>query len=257
MKRQPATQAEKNQSLSKRQMFSKIPWNIFDAVWILLLTLIVPASIYLLVGICVSLGWLPRELRAFLFGDTPLSQTISYTVSLVVELGLLHIVMRRYKLGWDSFGWRGFQFWRAVRLIALFYIGFLMIIGLVFAGIHWLLPHLNLDQAQSTGFETATTTPQRIAGFIVIVLAAPALEETYFRGFLFPALARRLHPVIAAVGSSVIFGLLHFQANVTIYTFVLALFLCLLYYKLRSVVPGVVLHALNNFVAFLVMFKIW
>lgn len=257
MKRASTATVKKHHDPSARQTFSEVPWNIFDAGWVLLLTLLIPASIYLIIGIFVNLGWLPHELRAFLFGDTPLSQTISYTVSLAVELGLLHIVMRRYKLGWDSFGWRGFGIWRALRLIVLFYIGFLVVIGLVFAGIHWLLPHLNLDQAQSTGFETATTTPQRIAGFIVIVLAAPALEETYFRGFLFPALARRMHPVWAAISSSIIFGFLHFQANVSIYTFVLALFLCLLYYKLRSVVPGVVLHALNNFVAFLVMFKIW
>jgi uncharacterized protein len=53
-----------------------------------------------------------------------------------------------------------------------------------------------------------------------------------------------------AVLSSGLFALAHGQANIAIYTFPLGLLLCFMYVRLGSIVPGMALHMINNYLAF-------
>jgi len=88
---------------------------------------------------------------------------------------------------------------------------------------------------------------------ILIVFAAPIGEEVCFRGMLFGGLRERLPCFAAALLSGLIFGGLHAFTGVSavppliIFGFVLAL----LYEKTGSIIPGILLHALNNSVALL------
>jgi membrane protease YdiL (CAAX protease family) len=72
---------------------------------------------------------------------------------------------------------------------------------------------------------------------------------------MFPALADRLGPVIGAIITSLLFGLAHFQLNVSVYTVVLSLLLCMMYWRLRSIWPGIAFHMLNNYLVFLTLIK--
>ncbi len=85
------------------------------------------------------------------------------------------------------------------------------------------------------------------------MLIPPIIEETVFRGFIFPAFSKRFGVIIGALLSSLLFGFAHLQYNVGVYTVVLGLLLCLLYIKLRSIVPGIFLHMLNNYLAFVAL----
>ena len=88
---------------------------------------------------------------------------------------------------------------------------------------------------------------------LLIVIAAPISEEVCFRGFLFGGLREKLPRVAAALLSGVIFGGLHALTGVSavppliVFGFILAL----LYEKTGSIVPGILLHMLNNSVALL------
>ncbi len=88
---------------------------------------------------------------------------------------------------------------------------------------------------------------------LLIAIAAPICEETCFRGFLFGGLRERLPRVAAALLSALIFGGLHATTGISavppliFFGFVLAL----LYEKTESIVPGILLHVLNNSVALL------
>jgi membrane protease YdiL (CAAX protease family) len=46
-----------------------------------------------------------------------------------------------------------------------------------------------------------------------LILGAPVVEELFFRGLVLRSLARRGGPVLAVVGSSLLFGLVHFQTG--------------------------------------------
>jgi uncharacterized protein len=88
---------------------------------------------------------------------------------------------------------------------------------------------------------------------LLIVVAAPISEEVCFRGMLFGGLRRRLPRLAAALVSALVFGALHATTGISAvppligFGFILAL----LYEKTGSIVPGIVLHMLNNSVALL------
>lgn len=88
---------------------------------------------------------------------------------------------------------------------------------------------------------------------LLIVVAAPVSEEICFRGMLFGGLRERLPRFGAALIAGLVFGGLHALTGVSAVPPLIAFgfVLSLLYEKTGSIVPGIVLHMLNNSVALL------
>jgi membrane protease YdiL (CAAX protease family) len=99
------------------------------------------------------------------------------------------------------------------------------------------------DIAESFG-----TLPLQI---LLIVVAAPISEEVCFRGMLFGGLRERMPRLGAALLSGLIFGGLHALTGLSAVPPLIAFgfILALLYEKTGSIVPGTILHMLNNSVA--------
>ncbi len=87
------------------------------------------------------------------------------------------------------------------------------------------------------------------AGVLTICLLAPVVEELMFRGAITRELLRRYSPGVAIVVSGFFFGLIHFNPVQSVYAFMLGLLLAWLYWRTRSLVPGIVFHVLNNSIA--------
>jgi membrane protease YdiL (CAAX protease family) len=94
-----------------------------------------------------------------------------------------------------------------------------------------------------------------VAGLAVALLVAsivvPFAEEMFFRGFLYPGLARRLGLVTGALVSSVIFGAAHLNVDTFIPLSVFGFILAMLYSATGSIFPGIMLHSVNNSLALL------
>jgi membrane protease YdiL (CAAX protease family) len=88
---------------------------------------------------------------------------------------------------------------------------------------------------------------------LLIVIAAPISEEVCFRGMLYGGLRERLPRIAAALVGGVIFGGLHALTGISAVPplIVFGFLLSLLYEKTGSIVPGILLHMLNNSVALL------
>lgn len=88
---------------------------------------------------------------------------------------------------------------------------------------------------------------------LLIVVAAPISEEVCFRGMLFGGLRERLPRLTAALLSGAVFGGLHALTGVSAVPPLMAfgVILALLYERTGSIVPGILLHMLNNSVALL------
>ncbi len=93
-------------------------------------------------------------------------------------------------------------------------------------------------------------------GFISVVVVAPLLEEFLFRGFLYSQLKVSFLKEWGAVAlSSLVWTALHFQYEIGIlfFLFLFGLFLGYFRIKYNSLLIPVVLHMLNNLVAFLLI----
>lgn len=86
---------------------------------------------------------------------------------------------------------------------------------------------------------------------LLIAVAAPISEEVCFRGMLYGGLRERWPRIPAALLAGLIFGALHALTGISAVPPLIAFgfVLCLLYERTGSIVPGIVLHMLNNSVA--------
>jgi membrane protease YdiL (CAAX protease family) len=116
--------------------------------------------------------------------------------------------------------------------------------------------------AAALGLKEQQTLPDELGAdgsianaLIVIVLVtviAPLGEELFFRGFFYGALRNWRGPILAAILSGAVFGLVHAGSAPIGYLVPLAFFgigLCLLYEWTGSLYPPIALHALNNSIA--------
>jgi membrane protease YdiL (CAAX protease family) len=85
------------------------------------------------------------------------------------------------------------------------------------------------------------------------VLVAPVLEEFLFRGVYFRAIWTKTGPVAAAIISSLVFTLAHGISGATLAVFVLGLYLCYMYKRSGSIIPGMILHTTNNLFAVMLL----
>jgi membrane protease YdiL (CAAX protease family) len=118
---------------------------------------------------------------------------------------------------------------------------------LVFATLYALLI---LEPKQKDIAEGFGAVPVQV---LLIAIAAPISEEVCFRGMLFGGLRRSLPRIPAALVGGLIFGGLHALTGITAVPPLIAfgVILCLLYEKTGSIVPGILLHMLNNAFALL------
>jgi membrane protease YdiL (CAAX protease family) len=90
------------------------------------------------------------------------------------------------------------------------------------------------------------------------VLLLPVVEELIFRGVIFASIARRFGLVTGIIVSSIIFASVHIESD--LWAIVCIAFsgatYALLYWKTGSIIPAIILHVLNNGMAFVAEYKL-
>jgi membrane protease YdiL (CAAX protease family) len=86
---------------------------------------------------------------------------------------------------------------------------------------------------------------------VFLAVGAPVVEELFFRGLLQRALQQRIGPVGAIAGSSVVFGLAHFEALQLPALIAFGVVLGTLAYRTSRLGPGLFAHAAFNAVTVL------
>ncbi len=87
-----------------------------------------------------------------------------------------------------------------------------------------------------------------IGGAILV----PIFEELIVRGIILHFLQQRFPFWIAAFGSSFLFGIGHiYSTGVMFSMFIMGLFMAILCKKTKSIIPAILLHIMNNMLAFL------
>jgi uncharacterized protein len=146
-----------------------------------------------------------------------------------------------------QFGLRPTRAWRAVGLVLL-----LMIVFLVFSVIWAAVLHSSKEKLlEQLGANEGTALLLLSAALTCVV--APVCEEFLFRGYIFTALCnwKGIWPAAAITG--VIFGGVHVGSAPVVDLVPLAALgfgLCLLYRRTGSLYPCIAAHSLNNSLAF-------
>jgi membrane protease YdiL (CAAX protease family) len=182
--------------------------------------------------------------------DMPPGVTIAGTfiqdIALVVtSLVLVRLVTNRLHLG--DFGLR-----RTDPRLAVAWLVGIWAVFFLFSYVWSLLLDIKENDDLPDRLGTDSSTAALVAVAILVCVAAPLCEELFFRGFLFTAVRRRLGLWAGALVSGAIFGAVHLGGTDWQFIVPLMVFgggLCLLYAKTGSIVPGMVLHALNNSLA--------
>jgi membrane protease YdiL (CAAX protease family) len=84
---------------------------------------------------------------------------------------------------------------------------------------------------------------------VALALVGPFVEEMLFRGLLTAAFRRRLGPWRTALLTAAVFALAHVLPRVIPPVFILGLALALVYERVGSTLPGVLVHCLYNGIA--------
>lgn len=178
----------------------------------------------------------------------------SYLLTQVIVIGLLVGLVRLMKVNAATLGLGRVANWNYLLLLPLVYLLCLVASIAVTAAASLLFSGFDVTQAQELGLAQPPNQLDLILLGIMLVVLVPLAEEFIFRGYLFGMLRREFPFWLAAVVTSVIFGVAHGQWNVGLDTFILSLALCFLREKTGSIWTGVALHALKNLVAFLLLF---
>ena len=97
---------------------------------------------------------------------------------------------------------------------------------------------------------------EKIIAFLVLVVAAPIVEEIIFRGWLYGKLRARLNAVVSVLIVSVLFGIMHFQWNVGVNVFALSVVLCILREITGTIYAGILTHMIKNGIAFYLLYVV-
>lgn len=146
-----------------------------------------------------------------------------------------------------QFGLRGVRLWQGVKWGAIAFA-----IYFVFQLIYVVAVHPDQKQTTLEDLGAGNGAAMTVLIGVLVVGVAPVVEEFFFRGFFYGALRSQLTFLPAALLAGLVFGGVHAPTGLEAVPPLIALgfALCLSYEATGSIVPAIVLHALNNMVAF-------
>jgi uncharacterized protein len=151
------------------------------------------------------------------------------------------IILARRRINWKLLGYRKFTSTNILMGCGLLVVAYFIVI------INNTIFLMFGKNTQAEGIARLLgSLPSPYAFVISGVLLAPFVEETFFRGFLFPGFRQRYGWKVAALLSSAFFAAMHLQLSALIPTFVLGYVFSILYQRSNSILPGMLMHFLVN-----------
>ncbi len=194
----------------------------------------------------------PTRLIKARFGDVPLFAFAVYTIGLLVALLVLRYLLGRRQLGWRDVGVTG----RLSGTAVLYAFGGWLVAFFLFYFVETALASVGVRMFWNEGDFFGLDTIWRVIGICLATLViAPIAEEILYRGYVLQALLTKFSPPLAAILSALIFASIHIAIGpgMVVYLFLGGLIPAFLYIKFRSIYPCVLMHFLNNIVAYVVI----
>lgn len=218
------------------------PLKIWQAILVVCLCmLVIPFVIAIPLGIVAAMMEDPNKL---LVDNAVVISLVSFLAMLVVAA----IVYKKTKVSV-----------KMEKLSPITLIGSLLLTYLAGDGISRLLALLPLDDMYETYVEIMETglSGNPVVVFITLVLVGPLAEEVIFRGILYSSFRGRYGVWTSVILSALIFAVAHANIFQALGVFATGAILCLAYEKFNNLTAPFLMHAFNNFMAFLGMEFLW
>jgi membrane protease YdiL (CAAX protease family) len=220
------------------------------------------AVIMLGAGILLSLaaGVLLGQLLGYLMASRAMPSRTFYNflISTLSFQGavpfLLHKFLRYHQVGWREFF--GLAAARPKRLLLLAAIAGALVVPMTLSlnwVAQWLMTALHLEPVEQPTIRVLQVSVgwgQRLCFGVTAILVAPVVEESLFRGILYPLIKQRGYPLLALLGTSLLFAAVHSNAMTFVPLTLLGMVLALLYDLTDTLVAPIITHAIFNAVNF-------
>jgi membrane protease YdiL (CAAX protease family) len=231
-----------------------LPWGwreIVKALLFIIVGILVIGA--LIIGVGVATGALPLPegqgmAAAPLFW---LGMAIYGVVALAVYLFAVRPAQGHWsQLGFGSFSWGWLFMAPVITLTMLFGMGLVNVLFVMpFTGGEFENPQI---EALTGG--SALSLAELGVLMILVAVVAPIVEELFFRGMLYPVLRRRWSAPVAIVVNGFLFALIHVIPILLPGLFFVGIVLAWVRERSGSVIPCMVIHALQNGTVLLVIY---
>lgn len=169
----------------------------------------------------------------------PLIQKWSLFISYSLSFGLLLVFAQKW--------WRVAKFeTTTVNIIVyLLLVPVILAMSVIMEGLVNLIP---MPEKIQQMFEQMVQL--NLQGYLTLGIAAPILEELIFRGVILKKFLEKYSPAKAIIFSAIIFGLAHMNPWQFIAAFFIGLAIGYIYWKTKSIWPGIFMHFANNSFSF-------
>ncbi len=206
--------------------------------------------VYLLVWLRLPLASINESLLNSIFA------VVLYGLAIAIVV-VLPIKYRKVLTSWSDLGFKRLPSWSDIVITPAGFVVYFISSSLLLMIGTSLLPWIDINQVQQTGFNHIGHNYELILAFLTLVVLAPVAEETLFRGYLYGKLKKSVPVWAAVVITSLVFAFVHGAWNLALDTFALSVVLCLL----REMTDGslwasILLHMTKNSIAFYFLFII-
>ena len=233
---------------------NRVPWRFWDVViaalpflFILLLTL---AAHFASVTATSTTTDTPTSTRVLIANTV-----VGLVVYAVILLLMWAVTVRKYRVGWSALGLRrppGLYWALALPIL----VGMYLAAGIVSSLVVKLFYGGKAENPQVKDITGggSFSWPKLILALMTASIAAPIVEELFFRGVLFGWLRTRWGAVPGVIVSAALFSGAHAIPLILASIFVVGLTLAIVYEKTKSIIATMALHSLFNTIGVVAVF---
>lgn len=195
-----------------------------------------------------------------------MSEDVKRVMGLIVSLIFLQLAsivwiaffLREHRISWkDGFGVGRSNSWFAIGVGLLAGMLVLPITQELIVVSEWVMNHLKLNPVAQVVVQELqkpqVPTVERVFIALLAVVGAPIVEESLFRGLMYPTLKQAGFPRIAFWGTSIVFAAFHMSMVTFVPLMFFAMILILLYESTDNLLAPIAAHSVFNLANFVLL----
>jgi|GEM_PF-3569187 len=241
-------------AISSKKIFPQLPFTLLDAAVALLgfvLTALLTFGLYIL----RQISGIESVSELLGISTNTLSLIAEYIATGIILTIVYFLIIRRRHLDWRKFGFLPVKFWTTLGWVTLGFIVTFIIWMAVTPIFIFFLPQIDLTESQEI-FQSGMSITAQVLMIVYAVIVGPFVEEVVFRGVVLTSTSNRFGLVMGVIISTGIWSILHFQANIIIFTMIFGVVLSYMYFRTQSLWTCYLTHVLKNLIAVIALYLI-